>query len=192
MEIRANITEVNQAQSTSDERFIRNRELVALAHDGDEAALEAVVVENIPLVRSIAHKFKDRGCDFEDLMQIGIMGMIKAVRSFEYDRGTAFSTYAVPLIVGEIRRHLRDDGIIKVSRSYKRIGIMIMREKTRIMSEEGREAGVAELAARCGVSVEEAAISLDAMSPVTSLSEFVYGEDTFTYENVIPDEESER
>jgi len=187
MESLSNISAVQDTQGGADERFLRNRELVARAHDGDEAALEAIVVENIPLVRSIAHKFRDRGCDFEDLMQIGIMGMIKAVRSFEYDRGTAFSTYAVPLIVGEIRRHLRDDGIIKVSRSYKRIGIMIMREKTRIMSEEGRDAGIHELAKLVGVSAEEAAMAIDAVSPIASLSECAYGDNSQTFGEIIPD-----
>ena len=171
----------------ADARFLRNRELVRLAHDGDLSALEAIVSENIPLVRSIAYKFRDRGCELEDLIQIGIMGMIKAVRSFECDRGTAFSTYAVPLIVGEIRRHLRDDGLIKVSRSYKRVGVIIMREKTRIMTEEGRDAGISELAALAGVSVEEAAMAIDAVSPVTSLSECAYGEDSQTYGEIIPD-----
>jgi len=107
------------------------------------------------------------------------------------ERGTAFSTYAVPLIVGEIRRHLRDDGPIKVSRVYKRQGVSLLHEKNRILSEEGREAGISELAQRCGVSVEDAAISLDAISPITSLSDFVYGEDTVTYEGVIADEDSE-
>jgi RNA polymerase sporulation-specific sigma factor len=117
--------------------------------------------------------------------------MIKAIRSFDMERGTAFSTYAVPLIVGEIRRHLRDDGLIRVSRSYKRTGIIIMREKNRIMTEEGREAGIAELAALAGVSPEEAAIAVDAVSPVTSLSDNVFGEDSKTYDAMIPDRESQ-
>lgn len=176
-----------KAEVSSSDRFLRNRELVKLAHDGDEEALEILVNENIPLVRSVAHKFKDRGCEFEDLMQIGTIGMIKAVRSFEFDRGTAFSTYAVPLIVGEIRRHLRDDGPIKVSRSYKRVGVMLMREKTRIMSEEGREAGIAELASIVGVSIEEAGMAIDATSPISSLYECAYGEDSQTYGEIIPD-----
>lgn len=177
--------------TAADERMSRNRELVLRAHDGDEAALDTLVRENIPLVRSIAHKFKDRGCEFEDLMQIGIMGMIKAVRSFDFERGTAFSTYAVPLIVGEIRRHLRDDGLLKVSRSYKRVGIIIMREKTRIMTEEGRDAGISELATLAGVSVEEAAMALDAVSPVASLYECAFGEDSQTYGEIIPDRAEE-
>ena len=172
--------------------YERNQELLRRASEGDSEAEAALVEENLGLVRKVARRFLDRGTEYEDLVQIGTIGMIKAIRSFSQERGTVFSTYAVPLIIGEIRRHLRDEGPIKVSRIYKRQGMMLMCEKNRIAAEEGREAGVAELAARCGVSVEEAAISLDAMSPITSLSDFVYGEDTVTYENVIPDEESER
>ena len=172
--------------------YERNQELLRRASEGDSEAEAALVEENLGLVRKVARRFLDRGTEYEDLVQIGTIGMIKAIRSFSPERGTVFSTYAVPLIIGEIRRHLRDEGPIKVSRIYKRQGMMLMCEKNRIAAEEGRDAGIAELAARCGVSVEEAAVSLDAMSPVTSLSDFVYGEDTVTYENVIPDEESER
>ena len=149
------------------ERFLRNRELIRRAREGDDSAAEILIVENTALVKSIALKFRDRGTEFEDLMQIGTIGMLKAIRSFDMDRGTAFSTYAVPLIVGEIRRHLRDDGLIRVSRTYKRTGIALMREKNRIMNEEGRDAGIAELAHLVGVSAEEAAISLDAVSPIS-------------------------
>lgn len=172
--------------------YERNQELLQRAREGDNDAEAALVEENLGLVRKVARRFLDRGTEYEDLVQIGTIGMIKAIRSFSQERGTVFSTYAVPLIIGEIRRHLRDEGPIKVSRIYKKQGLMLMCEKNRIAAEEGREAGVAELAARCGVSVEEAAVSLDAMSPITSLSEFVYGEDTITYEGVIADEESER
>ena len=183
--------ELENIQDAHDERFLRNRELIISAQSGDEGATEALIVENTALVKSIALKFRDRGTEFEDLMQIGTIGMIKAIRSFDIERGTAFSTYAVPLIVGEIRRHLRDDGLIRVSRSYKRTGIIIMREKNRIMSEEGRDAGIAELAELAGVSVEEAAIAIDAVSPVSSLSDTVCGEDSKTFDAVIPDRESQ-
>lgn len=173
-----------------DERYIRNRELILRAQNGEESATETLIVENVALVKSIALKFRDRGTEFEDLMQIGTIGMIKAIRSFDTSRGTAFSTYAVPLIVGEIRRHLRDDGLIRVSRGYKRTGMILMREKNRIMSEEGRDAGIGELAAAAGISVEDAAVAIDAVSPVASLSDNVYGEDSRTLDSVIPDRES--
>lgn len=183
-----NITDLTL--DSRDERYVRNRDLIYRAQNGDESATETLIVENVALVKSIALKFRDRGTELEDLMQIGTIGMIKAIRSFDIERGTAFSTYAVPLIVGEIRRHLRDDGLIRVSRGYKRTGMIIMREKNRIMTEEGREAGISELASIAGVSVEEAAIAIDAVSPVTSLSDNVYGEDSRTLDSVIPDRES--
>ncbi len=170
----------------------KNAALLARAREGDSAAESELMEQNLGLVRKIALRFLDRGTEYEDLVQIGSIGMLKAIRSFESERGTAFSTYAVPLIVGEIRRHLRDDGPIKVSRIYRRRGVTLMHEKNRIQTEEGREPGIAELAERCGMTVEEAAVSLDALSPVASLSDYVYGEDTVTLEGVLPDEESER
>lgn len=171
--------------------YERNISLLERVQNGDADAEALLVEENAGLVRKVVKRFLDRGTEYDDLVQIGTIGMIKAIRSFSLERGTAFSTYAVPLIVGEIRRHLRDDGPLKVSRIYKQQGISLMHEKNRILTEEGREPGIAELAQRCGVSVEEAAISLDAISPVSSLSDFVYGEDSLTLEGVIADEESE-
>lgn len=177
-----------------DEISLQERNLLLLerVQAGDGQAEEELVRDNLGLVRKIAMRFLDRGTEYEDLVQIGSIGMLKAIRSFSLERGTAFSTYAVPLIVGEIRRHLRDNGPIKVSRIYKRQGLALMHEKNRIQTGEGREAGIAELAQRCGVSVEEAAISLDALSPIVSLSDYVYGEETVTVEGVLSDEESER
>ena len=169
----------------------RNTTLLERIRDGDESAEAILVEENLGLVRQVARRFLDRGTEYEDLVQIGTIGMIKAIRSFSLERGTAFSTYAVPLIVGEIRRHLRDDGPIKVSRVYKKQGISLVHERNRILAEEGRDPSLSELAERCGVSIEEAAISLDSISPVTSLSDFVYGEDSVTYEAVIADADSE-
>ena len=177
-----------------DEVSLQERNLLLLerVQSGDASAEEDLIRENLGLVRKIAMRFLDRGTEYEDLVQIGTIGMLKAIRSFSLERGTAFSTYAVPLIIGEIRRHLRDSGPIKVSRIYKRQGLALMHEKNRIQASEGREAGIAELAERCGVSVEEAVISLDALSPIVSLSDHVFGEEGVTLEGVIPDEESER
>ena len=170
-----------------DPRFAQNMILITRAQSGDEAAMEKLVLDNMGLVRTVAVKFRDRGTEFEDLMQIGTMGMIKAIHSFDTGRGTAFSTYAVPLIVGEIRRHLRDDGLIRVSRGTRHTGMLLMRERARIATEEGREATVGELAANLGMSVEDAAVALEAMTPVSSLSENAYGEDSPELGAVIPD-----
>ena len=173
--------------SAPDPRFAQNISLITLAQSGDKTAMEKLVVDNMGLVRTVAVRFRDRGTEFEDLMQIGTMGMIKAIHSFDTARGTAFSTYAVPLIVGEIRRHLRDDGLIRVSRGTRHTGMLLMRERARIASEEGREASVSEIAAAVGISSEEAAMALEAMSPVSSLSDNAYGEDSPELGAVIPD-----
>lgn len=175
-------------------QYACNTQLIAEAQSGDEAATASLIRINGGLVRSIAMRFRDRGVELEDLIQIGTLGMLKAIRSFDLERGTAFSTYAVPLIIGEIRRHLRDDGMIKVGRTYKRLGMLLMRERNRIVSTEGREPGISELATACGVSSEEAAMALDAMSPVSSLSDTVYGDEGATLEATVSDgtEELER
>ena len=163
--------------------FSDNGELLLIAQlDGGESeeamkATEQLIELNKGLVKSIAIRFKDRGIDMEDLLQIGTIGMIKAIRSFDTQRGTCFSTYAVPLIFGEIRRHIRDEGIIKVGRYYKRLGAMLAASKAKILAAEGREAHISELAAICGVDVAEAAVALDAMLPPASLSDSAYGDE---------------
>ena len=156
------------------EKYSSNQELLQLAQSEDESismkASERLIEANMGLVRSIALRFRGRGTEYEDLVQIGTIGMLKAIRTYDGERGTAFSTYAVPLIVGEIRRHLRDDGIIKVSRYHRKLGIELRFAETRIMNEEGREAHIEELAEACGVSPEEAAVALEATTPVLSLT----------------------
>ena len=158
----------------ADEKYVGNAELLVLVKDEDEgvamAATEELISKNMGLVRRIAMRFCGRGTEYEDLVQIGTMGMLKAIRTFDTERGTVFSTYAVPLIVGEIRRHLRDDGIIKVGREQRRLGIELRHASERIMNEEGREAHVEELAAVVGVSPEEAAMAIEATTPAISLS----------------------
>ena len=114
----------------------RNTALLERLQAGDSSAEGELIEENMGLVRSVARRFLDRGTEYEDLVQIGTIGMLKAIRSFSLDRGTAFSTYAVPLIVGEIRRHLRDDGPLKVSRIYKRQGLSLLHEKNRILPDD--------------------------------------------------------
>lgn len=168
--------------SSSEKRnYERNIELIEIAQRGEQTesmrASEMLIENNQGLVRSIALRFRDRGMDFEDLMQIGTIGLLKAIRSFDMDRGTCFSTYAVPMIFGEIRRSLRDDGPIKVGRYYKKLGVELIKARNDILSREGREPHIRELAQKVGVSAEEAAMALDAMAPPSSLSDFVYGEE---------------
>jgi len=105
--------------------------------EGDPEAEKKLMEINSGLVNGLAHRFKGRGAEFEDLVQIGSIGMLKAIRSFDLSRGTAFSTYAVPLIIGEIRRFLRDDGLIKVSRNQKRLGARLMHERELYLARYG-------------------------------------------------------
>ena len=155
-----------------------------------DAATETLIRENMGLVRSAARRFLDRGTEYEDLIQIGTIGMLRAIRTFDLSRNTAFSTFAVPLIVGEIRRHLRDDGIIRVSRSYKQLAAELTSAKAGIAAESGREAKLSELAAMCGVSVEEAAVALTSVTPVTSLSECVFEDEHGELTERVTDDES--
>ena len=180
------------------ERTSRNLDLIYRAQSDDEAdsmlALECIIEENIGLVRSIAFRFRDRGTELDDLIQIGTIGMIKAVRSFSFEREVAFSTYAVPLIMGEIKRHLRDDGPIKISRVYKKLSMDLGRARNKILTDEGREPSVAELADICGISLEDAAVALETVNPIASLSE-TYGDDeklTLESQLASPDCEIER
>lgn len=159
----------------TEDKYAGNRALLIRAQAGDDAALERLVIDNAGLVRSIALRFRGRGTDLEDLIQIGTIGMLKAIRSFDVSRGTAFSTYAVPLIMGELRRHFRDDGLIRVGRGCRQLGVRLMQARSRILADEGREPGITELASLCGVSVEDAALALDALAPVASLSDAAYG-----------------
>ena len=136
---------------TSD--YTRNNELLRRASEGDEEARVELIKNNMGLVRSIANRFRDRidgsadnhGCDYEDLLQIGTIGMIKAINSFDASFGTTFSTYAVALIIGEIKRFLRDDGLIKISRTTKKQNAEILRIREQFMKEQGREATLDEL-----------------------------------------------
>ena len=164
-------------------------ELLARAAHGDEAALDSVMRENAPLVRKLARSFVGRGCEFEDLCQIGAIGMLKAVRSFDATLGYAFSTYAVPLIVGEIRRFLRDDGTVKVSRRLKQTAAAVLRARERYIAERGAEPHVEELAALCSLSVEDVSDALCAASPVRSLAEPIGGDEELLLENVIAGED---
>lgn len=154
-----------------EEKRQRNLMLVRLAQQGDEAAQEAIISENMSLVRSLAARFRDRGVEYEDLVQIGVIGMYRAVQSFDFTYDTAFSTYAVPLITGEIRRYLRDDGMLKVSREVKKQGSELLRISEQIRQQTGRDATVQELCAASGLSAPELMFALDGVMPVRSLSE---------------------
>lgn len=171
--------------------YSKNAELISKAQKGDRAAMDELICGNMGLVRSIVPRFADRGVEYDDLMQIGVIGMIKAVKSYTPEFGTVFSTYAVPLIIGEIRRFLRDDGIIKVSRSTKRTAQDAMRKREKYIAENGVEPKISELAAICGCGEEELVEALGSSYPMHSLSEAVCDDDTVTLEGTITADKDE-
>ncbi len=136
--------------------------LLERAKNGDNEAQGVIVEENIGLVWSVVKKFYNRGHEPEDLFQIGCIGLIKAIQKFDISFGVKFSTYAVPMIMGEIKRFIRDDGIIKISRSIKELGIKAMAVREAMVKEKNTEPTVKELAKRLDVSPEELATALDA------------------------------
>ena len=151
--------------------YANSPELLERASKGDAGAEEALMQDNMGLVKSVAARFLGRGVEFEDLCQLGAIGMLKAIRNFDTSLGTAFSTYAVPLIIGEIKRFLRDDGIIKVSRDLKQKGAFLLHKREEFTALYDREPTVTELAEFCGLSVEETVAGLDAGTAVLSFSE---------------------
>ena len=152
--------------------------LIRLAHEGDQKARDQLVMDNVGLVWSIVRRFAGRGHELEDLYHIGCIGLIKAIDKFNLEFDVKFSTYAVPMITGEIKRFLRDDGMIKVSRSLKELGMRVSSTREQMVWELGREPGLEELAARVGVSCEEVAASMEAATEVESIYKTVgSGED---------------
>ena len=144
-------------------------ELIHLAQDGRQGALDCLVEKNIRLVYSVAQRFLHRGTDFDDLVQVGFIGLIKAVNHFNFEFGVQFSTYAVPMIAGEMRRLLRDDGPIKVSRSLKMLAIKAMSVKEQLLAQNDREPTISEIAKILSVSEAELATAFDALTPPESL-----------------------
>lgn len=144
-------------------------EVLAAARAGDDRACEQVLEENTGLIWSIVRRYCGRGVDREDLYQLGCVGFLKAVRGYDPDYGTRFSTYAVPKIAGEIRRFLRDDGPVKVSRGLKEQGTAIRTAQQKLSGMLGREPTLSELAAETGLSPEDIAAAETASEPVISL-----------------------
>ena len=164
--------------------------LIRRAQAGDRAAGEALVTENAGLVWSIARRFFGRGIDPDDLYQLGCLGFLKAVEGYDPAFGTQFSTYAVPKIAGEIRRFLRDDGAIKVSRGLKERAAAIKLARSRLTGSLGREPQLSELARETGLTPEEIAMAETATAATESIQR-ESGEDGFTLEDVLTDSETE-
>ena len=168
----------------------RLEELISRSKSGDRTASEALVTENAGLIWSVAKRFIGRGAEPEDLYQLGCLGFLKAVKGFDPAFGTQFSTYAVPKISGEIRRFLRDDGAIKVSRSVKERSVAIRQMRSRLSSALGREPSIQELAEHLGLTAEDIALAETATMEVESINREC-GEEGFTLENILSDTESE-
>lgn len=159
-------------------------ELLRLAQAGDQQAKTQLVEENAGLVWSIARRYFGRGVDPDDLYQLGCLGFLKAIEGFDLEFGTQFSTYAVPKIAGEIRRFLRDDGAVKVSRSIKERSAAIKMERQRLTALWNREPTLSELAEKLDLTVEEIAAAETATSATESIHRET-GEDGFTLEDVL-------
>lgn len=176
-----------EKKSPYDENLI----LLRAYREGDSEAGERLAQLNAPLVYSIAGRFSGRGADMSDLVESGTIGLVKAIKTFDFSHGCVFSTYAVPLIFGEIRRFLRDDGIIKVSREEKRLSALLLAERERRLSA-GEDADIRSVAAAVGISPQDASSVLFASSPVRSLDEAAYEDDDgVTLGSTICDEDAE-
>ena len=159
----------------SDEQMM---DLLHLAKAGDQTARDTLVNCNLKLIYNLVKRFAQRGHELEDLFQIGTIGLIKAIDKFDFTYNVKFSTYAVPMIVGEIRRFLRDDNPVKVSRSYKELVYRINRSKEVLTRELGREPTLGEIATHLQVSREEMVTALEAVQSPSSIYETLYQDDS--------------
>ena len=166
------------------------KELLLRAQEGDKEAKETLVVENTGLIWSVARRYFGRGVDPEDLYQLGCLGFLKAVEGFDLEYGTQFSTYAVPKIAGEIRRFLRDDGAVKVSRTIKEQAAAIKSVRNSLSNALGREPSVQEISRQTGFTPEEIALAETATAATESIQRET-GEEGFSLENILTDTESE-
>ena len=152
-------------------------ELLKRVHEGDKSAREQLVEENMGLVYTVVRRFPGRRHDQEDLVQIGCIGLLKAIDNFDSSFEVKFSTYAVPMITGEIKRFLRDDGIVKVSRILKDEAAKAFRAREALEKRSGVEPTLEEIAKETGISAEDLVMAMDAVSDVESLSQTIYSGD---------------
>ena len=168
----------------------RQEELIRRSQQGEKEASELLVTENSGLIWSVAKRFLGRGTEADDLYQLGCLGFLKAIEGFDLDYGTQFSTYAVPKIAGEIRRFLRDDGAIKVSRTIKEQASAIKSARNELAHSLGREPSIQEISQQTGLSSEEIALAETATAATESIQKQT-GEDGFSLENILTDTQSE-
>lgn len=151
-----------------------NTELIKLAKSGNDEAMNKLVEVNTPLVSSICKKFMNRGYEYEDIFQIGSMGLVKAINNFDLSFNVKFSTYAVPMIIGEIKRFLRDDGMIKVSRNTKILAKKLHYDKETLVKELNREPTIDELAAFSNVDKEDIVFALESVNNMQYLYDTIH------------------
>lgn len=158
-------------------KYDNNPELIKKARNGDKVALDTLIEINLPLVSAISKKFLNRGYEYEDIFQIGSIGLIKAVNNFDSDFNVRFSTYAVPMIIGEIKRFLRDDGIIKVSRGIKNMAKKLHYDKEALSKKLNREPTIEELSEYSGISSEEIVFATESVSGMQYLYDTIHQDD---------------
>lgn len=156
---------------------MEDKELFLQAQKGDKEAREALFEKNAGLIHHVIKRYIGRGCESEDLFQLGAIGLVKAIEKFDTEYGVCFSTYAVPMISGEIRRFLRDDGMVKVSRGIKENIWKINRTREELYAKLGREVTIRELAEESGVAMEDVVLAMDAGREVESIYRTVYQSD---------------
>ena len=152
--------------------------LINRAHQEDKLARDKILIENTGLIWSIVRRFLNRGHEGEDLFQIGCIGMLKAIDRFDTEFDVAFSTYAVPMIAGEIRRFIRDDGIVKISRKIKENQMKIMHQREIYINEKKQEPTIEELEKVCDLTKEEIVMTMDASRNVESIDKEMYSKDS--------------
>ncbi|TDX51174.1 SigB/SigF/SigG family RNA polymerase sigma factor [Orenia marismortui] len=160
------------------------KELIFKSQEGDRASKEYLIENNLRLVLKIAHRFKNSRYSLEDIFQIGTIGLIKAIEGFDLNKDVKFSTYAVPLIIGEIKVFLRDDNVIKISRSIKETAYKIKKVKEELTNKLNREPTIHELSVEVGLSNEEIVSALEAVQAPTSIYKSVYENEGSTLELV--------
>ena len=160
-----------------DYKYEDNLDLIELSQKGDKYALEVLIELNLPLVSAISKKFLNRGYEYEDIFQIGSMGLVKAVNNFDNRYNVKFSTYAVPMIMGEIKRFLRDDGIIKVSRSVKNVARKLHYDKEALTKKLDRDPTIEELSVYSEVSTEDIIYALESASGMQYLYDIIHQDD---------------
>ncbi|MEZ0537213.1 SigF/SigG family RNA polymerase sporulation sigma factor [Caldicellulosiruptoraceae bacterium PP1] len=157
--------------------ILSQEELIKRVKLGDQEAREKLIEQNIPLVWSIVKKFTSKGYETEDIFQIGCVGLIKAVDRFDPSFNVKFSTYAVPMIIGEIKRFMRDDGKIKVSRRIKENSAKVKKFRDEYIARYGKEPSISDISESTGISYEDIVVCLDASNDISSLNEVINQED---------------